>query len=305
MRIRVGTRKSALALRQAETVRERLVALGGLDPEDVVLVPFSSRGDDLTGPIASLGTKGAFTESLERALAENEIDVAVHSLKDLPVEPRPGLAVAAVLEREDPSDVHVSRDGVSLASLPRGASVGTGSPRRRAHLRALRGDLVPVELRGNVDTRLARARRGDPASVILAAAGLLRLGLFDAAVMERLPLDSWLPAPGQGAIAVQARTGDSAVAAAAASIDHAPTRRAVEAERAALAGLGGGCLLPFGAFARDAGGGRLVLRVALYGAESGDLRVRAEVSGEEREATALGRLAAERLKALAPWAARA
>lgn len=304
MRLRIGTRKSALALRQAETVRASFLALAGLDPAEVVLVPFSSRGDDSAAPIAALGTKGAFTESLERALAANEIDVAVHSLKDLPVEPRPGLAIAAVLEREDPCDVHVSRDGSPLAALPPGARVGTGSPRRRAHLLSLRGDLVPVDLRGNVDTRLDRARRGDPPSVILAAAGLNRLGLFDGARMERLPLETWLPAPGQAAIAVQARASDGPIAAAAAAIDHPPTRRAVESERAALAGLGGGCLLPFGAHASEAPGGGLVLRAALYGGGAGDLRVSVEVRGPAGDAAALGREAAARLLASAPWAAR-
>ena len=261
-------------------------------------MPLTSRGDDDARPIAALGTKGAFTETLERALLDGVIDAAVHSLKDLPVEPRAGLSIGAVLEREDPSDVLVTRDGVGLADLPPGAEVGTGSPRRRAHLRAARADLVAVELRGNVDTRLARVAEGRPAAIVLAAAGLVRLGRL-APSMRRLPLESWLPAPGQGAVAVQVRAGDVAFSA----LDHPATRAAVEAERAALAGLGGGCLLPFGALAREEGGA-LVLRAVLYSAGDDGRAARVEERGAASDPDALGRRAAERLLAAAPWARR-
>ncbi len=298
MRLRIGTRRSALALAQAEETRRRLVATAGIAEEDAVLVPLSSRGDDSAAPIASLGTKGAFTEALERALLDGEIDLAVHSLKDLPVDARKDLAIGAVLEREDARDVHVSSDGTRLMALPSGLSVGTGSPRRRAFLRAARPDLVAVDIRGNVDTRLAKVASGAPPSILLAAAGLRRLSLYDPRTMEALPLDDFLPAPGQGAIAIEIRAGDRAAADLVRRLDHPPTRVAVETERAVLRGLGGGCLLPLGAFAEVLPGGRrLDLRAALLPAGEGKGLVRARVEAAVEDAEAAALAAARRLLA--------
>ena len=244
--LRIGTRKSELALRQARQVQRALDARGVRSE----LVTFDTLGDRrLDVPLAAIGGKGLFTAELEAALAGDEIDCAVHSLKDLPTGDTPGTALVAVLEREDPRDVLVCRPGLaaaSVAALPAGATVGTSSLRRRAQLAALRGDLAIAELRGNVPTRLRKVDAGTPDAAILAAAGLVRLGLRHR-VTAWLDAPEWLPAPGQGAIAVQASSREGAMAALLASLDHAPTRLAVRAERAFLAALEGGCQVPIGA----------------------------------------------------------
>ena len=244
--LRIGTRKSELALRQARQVQRALEARGV--PSE--LVTFDTLGDQrLDVPLAAIGGKGLFTAELEAALAHGEIDCAVHSLKDLPTGDTPGTALVAVLEREDPRDVLVCRPGLaaaSIAGLPAGATVGTSSLRRRAQLAALRSDLAIGELRGNVPTRLRKVDAGTPDAAILAAAGLVRLGLHDR-VTAWLDAPEWLPAPGQGAIAVQASARRDATTELLASLDHAPTRDAVRAERAFLAALEGGCQVPIGA----------------------------------------------------------
>ncbi|WP_345803254.1 hydroxymethylbilane synthase [Microbacterium sp. AZCO] len=240
MTLRVGTRASALATAQAGTVAK---ALGG------ELVPIVSEGDTSTASLASLGGTGVFATALREALRAGEVDAVVHSYKDLPTAPAPGLAIAAVPRRADVRDVLCARDGLDLASLPEGARVGTGSPRRRAQLAARRPDLELVDIRGNIDSRLARVGSDDPErvldAVVLAAAGLERLGRLDA-VTEFLPIDPWPTAPAQGALAVETRAGDEHLAQ---RLDDRPTRLAVEAERGVLARLEAGCAAPIGAHA--------------------------------------------------------
>lgn len=240
MTLRIGTRGSALALAQAGVVARRL---GG------ELVVIASEGDRSSEPLASLGGAGVFAAALRDALLAGEVDAVVHSYKDLPTAPMTGLAVAAVPEREDARDALCARDGLTLDTLPEGARVGTGSPRRRAQLAARRGDLEVVDIRGNVDTRLARVGADDPErsldAVVLAAAGLHRLARLPAAT-ELFDLDRWPTAPAQGALAVETRAGDERLAA---RIDHRPSRIAAEAERAVLARLEAGCAAPIGAHA--------------------------------------------------------
>ncbi|WP_203669609.1 hydroxymethylbilane synthase [Cellulomonas pakistanensis] len=246
--VRVGTRASALALTQTGHVADALTALGGGEHE---LVRVRTDGDRLTGSLASLGGTGVFVTALRDALLEGRCDVAVHSFKDLPTAVSPGLVVAAVPVREDPRDALCARDGRTLATLPRGASVGTGSPRRAAQLRAARPDLEVVDIRGNVDTRLKRIE-ADLDAVVLARAGLARLGRLDA-VTEALPFDVMTPACAQGALAVEVRAEDAAagtpLARALAALDHRPTHLAVLAERALLSRLEAGCAAPVGAHA--------------------------------------------------------
>ncbi len=244
--VRIGTRSSALALFQARQVAA-LLAERGIASE---LVTYTTIGDRiLDRPLSAIGEKGLFTAELEADLLANRTDCAVHSLKDLPTADPEGLTVVAMLEREDARDALVTRPGItarSLAKLPKGARVGTSSLRRRAQLRALRPDLEVCELRGNVGTRLKKIDNGDVDAALLAAAGLRRLGLADRIVALLDPPD-WLGAPGQGAIAVQARANDDHMTAILSSLDHAATRHAVTAERALLAALEGGCQVPIGA----------------------------------------------------------
>jgi hydroxymethylbilane synthase len=247
--VRVGTRASALALTQTGHVADALTALGAGEHE---LVRVRTDGDRLTGSLATLGGTGVFVTALRDALLDGRCDVAVHSFKDLPTAASPGLVVAAVPLRQDPRDALCARDGRTLATLPEGASVGTGSPRRGAQLRAARPDLKVVDIRGNVDTRLRRIE-DDLDAVVLASAGLARLGRLDA-VTEALPFDVMTPAPAQGALAVEVRTADAAdgspLARALATLDHRPTHLAVLAERALLSRLEAGCAAPVGAHAR-------------------------------------------------------
>lgn len=255
--IRVGTRASTLALTQTGVIATQLAASPGLTVE---LVHITTDGDRLTGSLATLGGTGVFVTTLRDALLSGRCDVAVHSLKDLPTGPSEGLVIAAVPERADPRDALCARDGLTLAELPLGARVGTGSPRRAAQLHALRPDLDVVDIRGNVDTRLRRVAPGDLDAVVLAAAGLARLGRLDAAT-DLLDPAVMSPAPGQGALAVEAREADvglgtgprSPLGRALAALDHAPSRLAVTAERALLARLEAGCAAPVGVHARIVG----------------------------------------------------
>jgi hydroxymethylbilane synthase len=244
-RLRVGTRGSQLAVWQADRVIERLAALGA--QAERVLV--RTTGDRiLDAPLSKIGDKGLFTKELEERLVDGTIDVAVHSLKDLPTNVPEGLVLGAVLEREDPSDALVCPGGQRLAELPRGARVGTSSLRRRAQLLALRPDLDVRDLRGNVPTRLSKVERGEYDAAVMARAGLVRLGL-GSRITETIDLALVLPAVGQGAIAVEARAEDPRTATWLGALDHRPTHLATVAERALLGRLEGGCQVPIGALA--------------------------------------------------------
>lgn len=246
--IRVGTRGSPLALRQAGLVAERL---RGLAPErPIEIVPIKTAGDRLAQTaLGDFGGKGLFVKELEDALLGGRVDLAVHSLKDMPVELPPGLCLAAFPPREDPRDVLVSRTGGGIADLPRGATVGTGSLRRRVLLLALRPDLHVEAIRGNVDTRLRKLSTGAWDAVLVAAAGLARLGVVPEHA-HPLPPDEFVPAVGQGILALEARVGARSLLALLSALDHADTRCQAEAERAFLRGLGASCYTPVAAHAR-------------------------------------------------------
>jgi hydroxymethylbilane synthase len=251
-KLRIGTRGSALALWQSRHVAARLsLLLPGLNVE---LVEITSLGDRVTDvPLSHVEGTGFFTASIEQALVAGEVDIAVHSYKDLPVESTPGLVVAAVTERGPAEDVLCARQGRTLSTLEPGARVGTCSARRTAQVRMIRQDLELVPLRGNVPTRVARID-GDLDAVVLAKAGLVRLSL-DAAISQTFSIDQMLPAPAQGAMAIQCREADRDLILRLSVLNHEPARRAVEAERAMLHELGGGCSVPVGALAfADASG---------------------------------------------------
>jgi hydroxymethylbilane synthase len=279
--VRIGTRASALARWQTDHV----IALWGQREPSLraTVVDLTTTGDDLPeAPLEVMEGTGFFTSTIERALLEGRIDLAVHSYKDLPVVSTPGLAVVAVPLRGPVEDALCARDGLTLAGLPSGARVGTSSLRRTAQLRALRSDLDYRTLRGNVPTRLARVAGGDLDAVVLARAGLERLGLADR-VTEVFPISSLLPAPAQGALALQARADDEGLARRLAALDHGATRQAVIAERTVLHLLRGGCSVPVGAFARVEG--PMVAVDAGVFAPAGDHAVRVEVVGATPEAT--------------------
>jgi len=244
------TRRSALARRQTEAVQEALArAWPGIAFEKRLI---STEGDrTLDRPLPEIGGKGVFTQELEAALRSGQADLAVHSLKDLPVQDPPGLWIGAVLRREDPRDVIVSSNEGGLDAINEGSVVGTSSLRRRSQLLASRPDLRIQSIRGNVETRIEKVRRGEFDAAILAAAGLLRLGL-EREIAGWLSLEEMLPAPGQGAIAVQCRADDQVSLELLAPLDHGPTRAEVEAEREFLAALGGGCTAPVAANAKYA-----------------------------------------------------
>lgn len=289
--LRIATRKSPLALWQTRHVAQRLRdAHPGLAVE---LLPLSTRGDEvLDRSLADLGGKGLFLKELEIALAEGRADIAVHSLKDVPARLDAGFTLAAILARADCADAWISNDFPSIDALPRGARVGTSSLRRRAQLRARRADLDIADLRGNVGTRLAKLDRGDYAAIVLAVAGLQRMGL-ESRIAARLAPPEWLPAPGQAAIAVEARAGDPEIAALLEPLDDAPTRRAVAAERALNAELGGDCTMPLGAWCETRADGTLRLHGLLGDAQDGRL-LRADAVGESPQA--LGAEVAKRLR---------
>ncbi len=270
--LRVGSRGSALALWQAEHVKARLGALGHSAEIRVII----TTGDRTEGRLEPVGGKGAFLKEIEEALLADEIDLAVHSLKDVPVSLPRGLVLCAVLERADPRDALVSANGTAFAKLPAGARIGTTSLRRRAQLLAARPDLAVADLRGNVDTRLRKLREGSVDAIVVASAGITRLGRA-AEITESLDPGLLLPAPGQGAIALECRDADARVATAVQPLHHAESAWAVEAERALLEGLGGGCNVPLGAFA-EADGPELWLR-ALVAREDGSALLRGERRG--------------------------
>lgn len=289
--LRIATRKSALALWQAEHVAARLRAA---HPHLAVeLVPLSTRGDEiLDRPLASVGGKGLFLKELEVAMAQGRAELAVHSLKDVPAELEPGFVLPAILPRADAADAFVSHRYADLAELPPGARVGTSSLRRQAQLRALRPDLTLLDLRGNVGTRLAKLDAGHYDAIVLACAGLERLGLA-ARIRSRLAAPDWLPAPGQAAIAIEARAGQPQILALLAALDDAETRATVGAERAMNQALGGSCTVPVAAWCVRTERG-LHLTGMVGDAHTGRL-LRAEAGGSDAEA--LGRDVAARLLA--------
>lgn len=295
--LRIGTRGSALALTQAGTVRDALVAAG--TPAELVVI--RTAGDASARPVAEIGV-GVFTTALRDALVAGEVDAAVHSYKDLPTAPDDRLVMAAVPPRADTRDALVARDGLVLGELPPGARVGTSAPRRIAQLHALGLGLEVVPLRGNIDTRLAAVGPDGLDAVVLARAGLARLGRLDV-VTESLEPVQMLPAPAQGALAVECRAADTEVAAVLAGLDDAPSRATVDAERALLAALEAGCTAPVGALAEVVESldddGRVVEELSLRGcaaAADGSDVIRASLVGPVADAAELGRaLAAELL----------
>ncbi|MDR7087900.1 hydroxymethylbilane synthase [Aeromicrobium panaciterrae] len=292
--VKLGTRASTLAMTQSTTIADWLRSKHGVEVE---LVQISTEGDRSTEPLAGMGGQGVFVAALREALISGQIDVAVHSLKDLPTAQDERLVIAAIPSRVDPRDCLVARDGMTLGELPQGARVGTGSPRREAQLNALGLGVEVVPIRGNVDTRLAKVASGDYDAVLLARAGLLRLGRADEATELIDPLQM-LPAPGQGALACECRADDVATIHLLDGLDDIDTRVAVTAERSLLAALEAGCSAPVGALAEVASGDdgdELWLR-AVVGDLSGSPTIRLSATGLPSEAAAVGeRLAAEML----------
>lgn len=274
--IRLGTRGSKLALWQAEHVAARLTALGAEPALEII----KTSGDlDQVTDFGAMGAKGIFVKEIEAALLENRIDIAVHSLKDLPTDLPEGLALACVLEREDPSDALVSRDGLGLAQLPEGATVATGSQRRAAQVLAFRPDLVIGPMRGNVPTRIRKIREGYADATVIALAGVRRLG-FEDELSEIFSPQVITPSMGQGAVAIEARTGE--LAEILSGLEHPQTRIAVEAERAFIARVGGGCNTPVGVLATPQDGNRWSLRVMLASPDGTSI-LREVRSGIEQE----------------------
>lgn len=294
--LRLGTRGSSLALAQARTVQARLAAAHGFEPEAIQICVIRTSGDRIQDrPLAESGGKGLFTKEIEEALLAGEIDLAVHSAKDMPTVLPEGLALVACLEREDPRDVLVSRDKSSFGQLPKGARLGTASLRRQAMAKRLRPDLQVGMLRGNVETRLRRIEEGALDATLLALAGLRRLGLADAAT-EILSVDHFLPAVGQGVIVIEARENDARTRRYLAAIDHADTAVALAAERAFLGVLDGSCRTPIGGYAKI-DGSRLHFR-GLILKPDGSESFEASRNGSIDDAVALGADAGAELRRL-------
>ena len=292
--LRIGTRGSRLALCQARWVAGEL---GRRCPDvDVDVTIVKTTGDRVQDkPLSELGVRGAFTKELDRALLDGRVDMAVHSLKDVPTQDVPGIVLVAVTKREDPRDAFVGRETGSIEELPEGAVVGTGSLRRRAQLLRMRPDLQVVPVRGNIDTRLSKLRDTNTlGGILLAMAGVIRLGIEDQTIRP-LDVPGWLPAPGQGALAIAARCDDDALLAASGHLDDPAARIATTSERAMLAGLAGGCSVPIGAFGRIEDGS-----LALDGfvaSPDGAVFVRDRVAGPPERPAELGKALADRLVA--------
>jgi hydroxymethylbilane synthase len=291
----IGTRGSPLALAQASQVRDRLAAAHALDAEAITLEVIRTTGDRISDrPLTEAGGKGLFTKEIEEALIAGAIDLAVHSAKDMPTILPSGLRIAGVLKREDARDVFISRKAKTLAELPRGARVGTASLRRQALVKRLRPDLIVAPMRGNVETRLRKLDAGEVDATVLALAGLKRLGLTDAATAV-LPVDQFLPAVGQGIIAIEARGDDERTLDLVLAVSHAATAAALTAERAFLAVLEGSCRTPIAGYATVAGGqlafrgliakpdGSEVIETQRHGAVTAAVRLGAEAGRELKE----------------------
>ncbi len=286
--LRLGTRKSPMAMAQSGTVASLITERTGIAVE---LVGLTSFGDVSQAELTQIGGTGVFVSALRTCLLAGDIDFAVHSLKDLPTADLPGITLAAVPGREDPRDALVGRDGAKLADLPPGARIGTGSPRRAAQLRLLRPDVRPVPVRGNAGTRLAKVSSGEVDAVVLAYAGLARIGHLDL-VTEVFEPTEMVPAPGQGALAVECCDTDPDLVSLLASVDEPGSRAAVTAERAVLAGLQAGCSAPVGAYA--AVSGTLCLTAVVMG-DDGSPPVTVSADGPAGEAARLGRDVAREL----------
>jgi len=292
-RIRIGTRGSRLALVQTRSIVD---AIRAKHPEVAVEVEIiETQGDRiLDRPLSAIGDAGVFIKEIETALLEERVDLAVHSMKDLPSKLTSGLSLAAATERVDPRDVLVSRSASSLEALPRGATVATGSLRRRSQLLALRPDLKVEDLRGNVPTRLEKFDRSTWDAILLAGAGLERLGLATR-IRSYIPVESMLPAVGQGALALETRASDRGLAEMVAFLSHTPTERAVVSERSFLARLEGGCRVPIAAYA-EIREDKLSLR-GYVGAVDGSRHLRREIEGDPSRAESLGGELAESMLA--------
>lgn len=293
VRLRIATRKSPLALWQAEHVRARLLEIHS--KLQVELVTMSTQGDRvLDSPLAKIGGKGLFVKELEQGMLEGRADIAVHSMKDVPVNFPPGLGIGAILEREDPQDGLVSNRFGSIEELPQGARVGTSSLRRQCQLRARRPDLQLLDLRGNVNTRLGKLDRGNYDAIVLACAGLKRLGMASR-ITRALTPEELLPAIGQGVIGIECRLEDEPVKRLLEPLDHASTRLRVQAERAFNATLSGGCQAPVAGFSLL--NNDLIELRGLVGRPDGSEIVRGQISGPAQDADTLGRELAEELLA--------
>jgi hydroxymethylbilane synthase len=289
MKLKLGTRRSLMAMTQSGLVADRLTARTG---HEVELVGVTTEGDVSKANLAQMGGTGVFVNGLREKLLVGEVDFAVHSLKDLPTLPAEGIALAAVPPRDDPRDALCG--AVKLADLRRGARIGTGSPRRMAQLRALREDLDVMPIRGNADTRLRKVTDGELDAVVLAYAGLMRIGRLEA-VAEVFEPEQMLPAPGQGALAVECRADRADLLAVLATLDDAATRAAVTAERALLATLEAGCSAPVGAYA--ALEERTLHLIGVVAGYDGERQIRLSESGHPEEAERLGRDLATRMLA--------
>ncbi|WP_144707584.1 hydroxymethylbilane synthase [Dermacoccus nishinomiyaensis] len=291
--IRLGTRRSHLAMTQSTWVAEQLRAHG----HAVEIVEITTEGDVNRASLAQMGGTGVFAAAIRRALLEDEVDMAVHSLKDLPVAPEPGLVIAGIPVREDPRDALVARDGLTLGELPAGAVVGTGSPRRAAQLQALGLGFEIRDIRGNIDTRMGYVTSGELDGVILARAGLTRVERTGA-ISETIDPLQMLPAPGQGALGLECREGDVRVIAALAELDDADTRAAVTAERAVLGALEAGCAAPVGALAEiveEPDGSLEISLRAFVGAPDGSFELRRSDVGSYDNPAAVGEALARTL----------
>lgn len=288
--LRLGSRRSPMAVAQSGDVARLLTERTG---RAVEIVGVTTLGDVSKEQLTQIGGTGVFVSALRESLLRGEVDFAVHSLKDLPTGAPQGITLAAIPPRDDPRDALVARDGAKLADLPAGARIGTGSPRRAAHIALLRGDVSCVPIRGNAGTRLAKVRDGELDAVVLAYAGLARVGSTDL-VSEIFEPDSMTPAPGQGALAVECRAEDAELTELLATIDHPATRAAVTAERSLLAALEAGCSAPVGAYAAFSGAQLHLDAVVL----DGTMVIRDRGESDARDAAGLGRQLAARMLAL-------